>query len=314
MSEPNGNFFDAGTYAFNMTVQRFGDESLVKVAISNSVTGFAIETPFYSESNPSRHTFAFDRVGFLSGSALNADQIRFSNIYVTTGDIQAPTLKVYSSGLVFITNPFNQTFELTHYEIASAGGGLCSGGWMSLDDQENDDPVGVGWEEAGGSGPKVLAEVNLLSTESLASGESLRLGQAFNPAFAKDLTFQYTVGEEVLRGPVKYALTGDYNDDGTVDAADYVVWRRTIGQNVAFGSGADGDGNGVIAAGDYAAWRSGFASMQLPAPAAAQGVPEPASIRYSALMCLSAFSRHLQRPQRGSTRTWLNTDRTGATQ
>ena len=69
VSEPNGNSFVPGTYAFKMTVQRFGNESLVKVGITNSATGFAIETPFYSESNPSRRTFAFDRVGFLSGSA-----------------------------------------------------------------------------------------------------------------------------------------------------------------------------------------------------------------------------------------------------
>jgi hypothetical protein len=25
------------------------------------------------------------------------------------------------------------------------------------------------------------------------------------------------------------ALPGDYNGDGTVDAADYVVWRKTLG-------------------------------------------------------------------------------------
>ena len=258
-----------GTYAFKMTVQRFGNESLVKVGITNSATGFAIETPFYSESNPSRRTFAFDRVGFLSGSGIDADQIRFSGIDVASGDIEAPTLKVYSSGLVFITNPFNQNFDLTHYEITSTAGGLSTAGWLSLDDQENDDPVGVGWEEAGGSSANVLAEVNLLSSTSLANGGSLRLGHAFTTGFPKDLAFQYTVGETVLRGPVKYALTGDYNGNGTVDAADYVVWRNTVGQNVAFGSGADGDGDGIVGSGDYTAWRSAFGSIL--APAAGQG-------------------------------------------
>ena len=39
-------------------------------------------------------------------------------------------------------------------------------------------------------------------------------------------------------------ILGDYNLNGTVDAADYVVWRKTLGTSVAppF-SGADGDGD-----------------------------------------------------------------------
>ena len=291
MSEPNGHAFLPGTYAFKMTVQRFGNESLVKVGITNSATGFAIETPFYSESNPSRRTFAFDRVGFLSGSALDADQIRFSGIDVASGDIEAPTLKVYSSGLVFITNPFNQNFDLTHYEITSTAGGLSTAGWLSLDDQESDDPIGVGWEEAGGSSANVLAEVNLLSSTSLASGGSVRLGHAFNTGFPKDLVFQYTVGETVLRGPVKYAFTGDYNGNGTVDAADYVVWRNTVGQIVAFGAGADGDGDGIVGAGDYTAWRSAFGSILAPAAGQGSTIPEPGMIRLAAWACLACFHR-----------------------
>src|SRR5688572_9519961 len=42
---------------------------------------------------------------------------------------------------------------------------------------------------------------------------------------------------------------GDYNDDTSVDAADYVVWRNTLGQTVAqLGRGADGDADGVVTA------------------------------------------------------------------
>ena len=42
-------------------------------------------------------------------------------------------------------------------------------------------------------------------------------------------------------------LTGDYNADGTVDAADYTVWRDTLrAERDAAGSGADGDGNGIV--------------------------------------------------------------------
>jgi hypothetical protein len=55
------------------------------------------------------------------------------------------------------------------------------------------------------------------------------------------------------------ALLGDYNQDGTVDVADYCVWRDTLGEDdVSPCSGADGDGNGAIGPGDYSVWKSQF--------------------------------------------------------
>ena len=46
-------------------------------------------------------------------------------------------------------------------------------------------------------------------------------------------------------------ILGDYNHNGVVDAADYTVWRDSLGKAVAVGVGADGNGNGLIDAGDY---------------------------------------------------------------
>ena len=51
---------------------------------------------------------------------------------------------------------------------------------------------------------------------------------------------------------------GDYNKNGKVDGADYVIWRKTQGQTVARGSGADANGSEVIDQGDYNIWRSRF--------------------------------------------------------
>ena len=50
------------------------------------------------------------------------------------------------------------------------------------------------------------------------------------------------------------APTGDYNGDHVVDAADYTVWRDTLGQTVAKGSGADGNADGTINSSDYSFW------------------------------------------------------------
>jgi RHS repeat-associated protein len=59
-------------------------------------------------------------------------------------------------------------------------------------------------------------------------------------------------------------LPGDYNLDGSVDAADYVVWRKTVGNTVANYSGADGDGNGIVGQGDFAVWRANFGETLAP--------------------------------------------------
>jgi hypothetical protein len=80
-------------------------------------------------------------------------------------------------------------------------------------------------------------------------------------------------------------LGGDYNQDGAVNAADYTVWRNTLGQNVAVGTGADGSGpggapDGMVTLHDYTHWKSRYGNS---APGAGSGsglgsaVPEPAS-------------------------------------
>lgn len=54
------------------------------------------------------------------------------------------------------------------------------------------------------------------------------------------------------------ALPGDYNRDGAVDAADYVIWRNSEGQSVVAGSGADGNSDGQITGADFSMWRAHF--------------------------------------------------------
>ncbi|TWT30503.1 hypothetical protein KOR34_50620 [Posidoniimonas corsicana] len=72
-------------------------------------------------------------------------------------------------------------------------------------------------------------------------------------------------------------LAGDYNRDGLVDAADYTVWRDTLGQQVTPGTGADGSGDGDITAADYAVWRNQFGAT-LAAAASTTAAPEPAAV------------------------------------
>ncbi len=58
------------------------------------------------------------------------------------------------------------------------------------------------------------------------------------------------------------AITGDYNANGYMDAADYVTWRASLHTSVAIpGDGADGNQDGSIGPADYQVWRTGFGQM-----------------------------------------------------
>lgn len=53
-------------------------------------------------------------------------------------------------------------------------------------------------------------------------------------------------------------LAGDYNCDGTVNLADYTVWRDNFGSTNADNCSGDGNGDGKVDASDYAVWRNNF--------------------------------------------------------
>jgi mannan endo-1,4-beta-mannosidase len=52
-------------------------------------------------------------------------------------------------------------------------------------------------------------------------------------------------------------IAGDYNNDGVVNAGDYVVWRNSSGQT-GWGLAADSDLNGRVDAADLAYWKARF--------------------------------------------------------
>jgi hypothetical protein len=76
---------------------------------------------------------------------------------------------------------------------------------------------------------------------------------------------------------VSDGLPGDFNRDGMVDAADYVVWRDTFEQtgNLA----ADANEDNIVDADDYVLWRANFGRSDSAATGALQAaVPEPSSL------------------------------------
>jgi autotransporter-associated beta strand protein len=102
------------------------------------------------------------------------------------------------------------------------------------------------------------------------------------PSMPGSLLWEFQYGPNSLRLSVRQeagtgAPAGDYNGDGVVDTADYVVWRRASGQ--VGGQVGDGNGDGRVDQADYLIWKGNFGRRaQPPANGAAAGVPEPSCV------------------------------------
>ena len=71
--------------------------------------------------------------------------------------------------------------------------------------------------------------------------------------------FQYTMPAYSVTTLVLISdgLPGDFNRDGTVDAADYTVWRDSLGQT-GNDLAADANEDNMVDADDYDLWKSNF--------------------------------------------------------
>lgn len=84
-------------------------------------------------------------------------------------------------------------------------------------------------------------------------------------------------------------LAGDFNSDGSVDAADYTIWRDNLGGSVLALNG-NGNGDGNVDSLDYDLWVTNYGSGS----SSAISVPEPAGILLG-IIGLISFVSHKQR-------------------
>jgi hypothetical protein len=61
-------------------------------------------------------------------------------------------------------------------------------------------------------------------------------------------------------------IPGDFNNDGSVDAADSTVWRDNIGKEVPVGTQGDGDFDGRVEEDDRNIWLNNYGRKRKPAP------------------------------------------------
>jgi hypothetical protein len=118
----------------------------------------------------------------------------------------------------------------------------------------------------------------LTGTFPLSFGDPLRNVLVDNVGNALPLNLTDVGQISVVATPV--GVPADYNSNGTVDAADYVVWRNNLGSSITLPNEVSGSSPGIVTQADYDAWRVRFGRTSGSGAAAlvAGAVPEPTSL------------------------------------
>jgi hypothetical protein len=216
-----------------------------------------------------------DNVDFQIADAAN--ELLFLQVDTTTGQVS-------------LRNETGGPVAIDYYEIKSASDALNATAWNSLQEQNvagfpAGNGSGNGWEQFGGSDAGVIGESFLTGNSSLANLATIGLGNAFNTGGTRDLVFRYGEVKSSVQVP------GDYNVNGVVDAADYVLWRDKLDQNVTLPNDTT---PGTVTQADYDIWRANFGKRGAPTgpstlttgfiryvtsgPAFSAAVPEPSTV------------------------------------
>jgi peptidyl-prolyl cis-trans isomerase A (cyclophilin A) len=111
--------------------------------------------------------------------------------------------------------------------------------------------------------------------DAIAALPRVNAGSPFDALPVRNFVNGNTIKDEnlanVTRIIERLLPAGDYNFDGVVNNADYLVWKNSFGSTTL--AEADGNGDGVVNVADYTVWRDSMAgasqSVTIPEPTAA---------------------------------------------
>jgi hypothetical protein len=209
-------------------------------------------------------------------------------MFLNTFSPGASPAEVTFGGNVIFTGSNTLIMELagttpgSEYDTITAGGTVGLGGTLDVD-------------LLGGFIP---APGNSFQLITAAGGVSGTFSNVLLPALTNSSWhLRYSPNSVILQ----VGLTGDYNLNGAVDAADYIIWRKTLGQT-GFALAADGNNNNQIDPGDFTIWRANFGNTAGSGAHVAESlrdsdsaVPEPASATLAILAMLCITRRKARR-------------------
>lgn len=93
-----------------------------------------------------------------------------------------------------------------------------------------------------------------------------------------------------ITGSAPAGVPGDYNKNGTVDAADYAVWRDHLGQTFQLDNEVSGVTPGMVTSQDFDAWRARFGNTAgNGAGVTNAAIPEPNTLTFVGTFGFLAF-------------------------
>jgi hypothetical protein len=276
---------DVGTAVANVSVYYPGyswDERVVRWNASGTATVLPIVPPPHVP-----HT------ALLSGShasGINAAGASVGHIRYLTSEVVCDETACYDNGSTFGTRAVRWNASGTEVAALESLGTDASG--FTFDDAFAINSVGT----VVGSAREYDASGNAIGDRAVyweVDGTVVDLNSLIDPAsgwflaVASDISdtgwisgtgsFEGVASHFLMRVPATaVTLSGDFNDDGTVDAADYVVWRKTDGTHA-----------------EYDSWRANFGEPAGSGSVAGANatVPEPTTL----VMVVAAVGIRLRR-------------------
>jgi hypothetical protein len=264
---PSGTLIAGGTAKFNLSAyfSSFGtqvDHGVVQVDFlntGNTVLGSASVTP--GPQNLTEWTQFLNAGSIPVGTAsvkvsawgvLNAGNA--SDGYMDNLDFQVsnalPVLSLNVSratGNITLVNQTGAADNISSYTIGSLFEGLAPSNWLSItDNYDNGNPgpnqvdPAHAWSEATTTFVEVSESDPSTVGASLAVGRNVNLGNLWTVNPNQDLTFSYISDGQPVSGLINYVggpaaalADGDFNVDGSINAADWMILRTNQHTNLS---------------------------------------------------------------------------------